>query len=81
MLDGEDTRYHLLYVMISPPTFSKVKTLNLQSTHFFSGCERWRWASPVIQGYKPICSAGVTGDAGSIPGLGRSPGGENGNPC
>ena len=26
------------------------------------------------------CSAGVTDDVGSIPGLGRSPGGGNGNP-
>ena len=26
------------------------------------------------------CSAGDTGNAGSIPGLGRSPGGVNGNP-
>ena len=28
----------------------------------------------------PPAKAGDTGDAGSIPGLGRSPGGENGNP-
>ena len=26
------------------------------------------------------CNAGVAGDAGSIPGLGRSPGGGHGNP-
>ena len=26
------------------------------------------------------CNAGATGDMGSIPGLGRPPGGENGNP-
>ena len=26
------------------------------------------------------CSAGNAGDLGSIPGLGRSPGGEHGNP-
>ena len=26
------------------------------------------------------CTAGATGDSGSIPGLGRSPGGGNGNP-
>ena len=29
---------------------------------------------------EPICNAGTTGDRGSIPGLGRSPGGGNGNP-
>ena len=28
----------------------------------------------------PPASAGDIGDAGSIPGLGRSPGGEHGNP-
>ena len=28
----------------------------------------------------PSASAGDIGDAGSIPGLGRSPGGEHGNP-
>ena len=31
-------------------------------------------------GKESACNAGDTGDAGSIPGLGRSPGGENGNP-
>ena len=31
-------------------------------------------------GKESTCSAGDTGDAGSFPGLGRSPGGENGNP-
>ena len=28
----------------------------------------------------PTCNAGDTGDASSIPGLGRSPGGGNGSP-
>ena len=28
----------------------------------------------------PLANAGVVKDAGSIPGLGRSPGGERGNP-
>ena len=28
----------------------------------------------------PPANAGATGDSGSIPGLGRSPGGGNGNP-
>ena len=31
-------------------------------------------------GKESTCSAGDTGDADSIPGLGRSPGGGNGNP-
>ena len=34
--------------------------------------------SSVGKGY--LCKAGDTGDAGSIPGLRRSPGGGNGNP-
>ena len=38
-------------------------------------------ASPMTQQVKEYtCSAGDTGDACSIPGLGTSPGGENGNP-
>ena len=35
-----------------------------------------RWLS----GKYPPVNAGITGDVGSIPGLGRSPGGGNGNP-
>ena len=31
-------------------------------------------------GKESACNAGDTGDVGSIPGLGRSPGGGNGNP-
>ena len=31
-------------------------------------------------GKESSCNAGHLGDAGSIPGLGRSPGGEHGNP-
>ena len=34
----------------------------------------------VTQGKESACSAGDTGDMGSIPGSGRSPGGGNGNP-
>ena len=37
-------------------------------------------ASPGGSGKESACSAGAAGDIGSIPGLGRSPGGENGNP-
>ena len=35
-----------------------------------------RWVS----GKESACSAGATGDVGSIPGLGRSPGGGHGYP-
>ena len=39
------------------------------------------WASQVaLVGKNPPFDAGVAGDAGSIPGLGRSAGGGNGNP-
>ena len=31
-------------------------------------------------GKESACNAGASGDADSIPGLGRSPGGEHGNP-
>ena len=31
-------------------------------------------------GKEPACNAGDAGDVSSLPGLGRSPGGEHGNP-
>ena len=33
-----------------------------------------------VNGKEPSVNAGDTGDSGSIPGLGRYPGGGNGNP-
>ena len=33
-----------------------------------------------LSGKESACKAGATGDMGSIPGPGRSPGGEHGNP-
>ena len=39
------------------------------------------WGFPQwLSGKEPPCNAGDTKDTGSIPGLGRSPGGGNGNP-
>ena len=38
------------------------------------GLPRW------LSSEESACDAGATGDKGSIPGSGRSPGGENGNP-
>ena len=38
------------------------------------GLPRW------LSGKDSTCNAGATGDAGLIPGLGRSPGGGHGNP-
>ena len=37
-------------------------------------------AQVVLVVKNPLANAGDTGDFGSIPGLGRSPGGENGKP-
>ena len=33
-----------------------------------------------LSGKDSVCNAGVAGDPGSVPGLGRSPGGKHGNP-
>ena len=45
--------------------------------HIFANiCYLMRWLSSK----ESICSAGVTGDMGLIPGLGRVPGGGHGNP-
>ena len=33
-----------------------------------------------LSGKESACNAGATGDVGSRPGLGRSPGGRHGNP-
>ena len=45
----------------------------LLSTYYESdGLPRW------LSSKEFACNAGATGDAGSIPGLGRSPGGEHG---
>ena len=37
------------------------------------------WDSQVVQVKNPPANAGDAGDVSSIPGLGRSPGGRNGN--
>ena len=37
-------------------------------------------ASPVVQQVKNACNAGDTGNVGSVPGSGRSPGEGSGNP-
>ena len=37
-------------------------------------------ASLRLSGKESACNAGAAGDTGSIPGLGRSPGGGHGNP-
>ena len=51
-----------------------------------AGERRWRfirlWGGfpGGSSGKEPACNSGATGDSGSIPGSGRSPGGGNGNP-
>ena len=44
------------------------------SPHHINGLPQW------LSRKESACNAGDTGDAGSIPGSGRSPGGGNGNP-
>ena len=48
--------------------------LCLVSFNSFAGLPWW------LSGKESACIAGAVGDAGLIPGLGRSPGGERGNP-
>ena len=33
-----------------------------------------------VSGKESVCNVGATGDTGTVPGLGRSPGGDHGNP-
>ena len=46
---------------------------SIQETGLFPELPRW------LSGKEPACDAGDDGDAGSIPGLGRSPGGRHGD--
>ena len=46
----------------------------------FSCCEYRLWVSRWLSGKESTCNAGDSGDAGSVPGLGRSPGEGNGTP-
>ena len=52
----------------------KQKTIHKLIDVYFGG------SSDGSAGKESICNAGDAGDAGSTPGLGRSPGGGNGNP-
>ena len=45
-----------------------------------TNCEECDRGSQRLSGKESTCSAGDTGNAGSIPGLGRSPGGGHGIP-
>ena len=42
--------------------------------YLLAGLPQW------LSGKESACNAGATGDAGLIPGSGRSPGGRHGNP-
>ena len=51
------------------------------SNAYYSLCQDNIWASQLVQWWKnQPANAGGARDSGSIPGLGRSPGGRNGNP-
>ena len=56
----------------------ELRFLTIADDHFyFSESTTYNWLSWWLSGKESACQAG---DAGSIPGLGRSPGEENGNP-
>ena len=47
---------------------------------FICGIKNLKWASHWLSGKESTCSAGTTGEMGSIPGSGRSPEEGHGNP-
>ena len=76
------TKFPLLQHRCPPVSTLLMCMLSLFS-HVWFFATPWivAWASLVVSGKESACNAGVTGDAGLIPGLGRSPGGGNGNLC
>ena len=46
----------------------------------FIGNRYTYWLPQLLSGQESTCNTGDMGDVGLIPGLGRSPGGRNGNP-
>ena len=63
----------------SPWGCQELDTTEWLSTAQHSTAQGITRASQVAQGKESACNAGDTGDAGSIPGLGRFPGGNHGN--
>ena len=70
------------------PFFKKIEGWLIYNVMLASGVQQCDlvihiciWASPGVSvGKESVCDAGDTGDACSIPGLGRSPGGGHDNP-
>ena len=69
-----------------PDRWAEGKTLELSPSLWDPGSIWEKIHSPNqglllwLRNKESTCSAGTTGDTGSVPGLGRSPGGGNGNP-
>ena len=58
----------------------KKRYICAQGEIFPNGDNNTKGLPPWLSGKKSSCSAGATGDRGSIPGSGKSPGEGNGNP-
>ena len=71
--------YRTVARVLSPCHHAWDLSLALTPTHG-RGLGLWKSGFPIKDGLLPACSAGAKGDMGSIPGLGRSPGGGHGNP-
>ena len=69
---------------MSPALAGGFSFLHSLSSIFSDGhsdqCEVRMRASPWLSSKESACNAGATGDTGSIPGSGRSPGGGHGHP-
>ena len=59
---------------------NKKKNFKVQKALSFRSCQSHKRVSHMTQQVKNHLPMQETGDAGSIPGSRRSPGGENGNP-
>ena len=72
-------------LILSPEFKNKIRmsvlTTFIHFSFFLEGLANSKGASKVVQEVKNLpANARATGDTGSIPGLGRFPGGGNGNP-
>ena len=63
-----------IYIYIQNQNYNKITQNSFKYPCYFSGFP----GGSVVK--SPPASAGDVGDSGSIPGLGRCPGGSNGNP-
>ena len=66
--------YPLVLISWGPDSELLIEWTGWKDECVTSGLSLW------LSGKESTCNAGVTGDTGLIPGLGRSPGGGHGNP-